>query len=138
MGGTLKVATFNVLNYFTTLDGSGPICGPLSDQDCRGADNAGEFTRQRDKIITAITAIDADVVGLMEIENDAGDVAVADLVSGLNDAAGAGTYAYVATGPVGPDAIRVALIYQPASVTPYGSHAVLGRRVPRSQQPGSG
>ncbi|MDH3194031.1 MAG: ExeM/NucH family extracellular endonuclease, partial [Acidimicrobiia bacterium] len=125
VGGSLMVATFNVLNYFTTLDNAGPICGPFGDQGCRGADNATEFTRQRDKIITAIRAIDADVVGLMEIENDAADVAVADLVSGLNDAEGAGTYAYVATGPVGPDAIRVALIYQPASVTPYGSHAVL-------------
>ncbi len=69
--------------------------------------------------------MDADVVGLMEIENDVADVAVADLVSGLNDATAPGTYDYIATGPVGPDAIRVAVIYQPASVTPYGAHAVL-------------
>ncbi len=38
VGGSLTVATFNVLNYFTTLDNSGPICGPLGDQGCRGAD----------------------------------------------------------------------------------------------------
>ena len=125
VGGDLKVATFNVLNYFTTLDDSGPICGPLADQGCRGADNALEFERQRTKIINAIAAIDADVVGLMEIENDSADVAVADLVTGLNEATAPGTYEYVATGPVGPDAIRVALIYQPASVEPYGTHAEL-------------
>jgi predicted extracellular nuclease len=125
VGGALSVATFNVLNYFTTLDDSGPICGPLADQGCRGADNALEFERQRTKIINAISAVDADVVGLMEIENDAADVAVADLVAGLNEVTAPGTYEYVATGPVGPDAIRVALIYQPASVEPYGAHAEL-------------
>ena len=132
VGGDLKVATFNVLNYFTTLDypSGDPLdnaCGPLEDQECRGADadQPEEFTRQRDKIISAISTIDADVVGLMEIENDVADVAVADLVSGLNDATAPGTYEYIATGPVGPDTIRVAVIYQPASVTPYGAHAVL-------------
>ena len=55
VGGGLRFASFNVLNYFSTLDDSGPICGPSVDLDCRGADNATEFTRQRDKIITAIT-----------------------------------------------------------------------------------
>jgi predicted extracellular nuclease len=42
VGGNVKVASFNVLNYFTTL-GS------------RGADTAEEFARQRAKIIDAIT-----------------------------------------------------------------------------------
>ena len=50
--GNLKIASFNVLNYFTTLDdGVNDICGPAGDQECRGADNAEEFTRQRDKIV---------------------------------------------------------------------------------------
>ncbi|MCP4046499.1 MAG: ExeM/NucH family extracellular endonuclease, partial [Gammaproteobacteria bacterium] len=86
VGGTLKVASFNVLNYFSTLDDSGPICGPSANMSCRGADNANEFTRQRDKIISAITAMDADVIGLIEIENHATDAALQDLVNGLNDA----------------------------------------------------
>ena len=55
------MASFNVLNYFTTLDDSGPICGPLQNQDCRGADNDTELTRQRDKIIAALYAINADI-----------------------------------------------------------------------------
>jgi predicted extracellular nuclease len=125
VGGNLKVAAFNVLNYFTTIDTGQDICGPLGDQGCRGADSASEFTRQRDKIISALVAIDADVVGLIEIENYPGDVPTADLVSGLNDVMGAGTYDYVATGAVGPDVIRVAFIYKPASVSLYGTHAVL-------------
>ena len=129
VGGDLKVASFNVLNYFTTLDDAGSICGPLADQDCRGADNATEFTRQRDKIIAALAEIDADVVGLLEIENYPGDVPTADLVSGLNDVVGAGIYDYIATGGVGSDAIRVAVIYKPASVSPLGAFAVLDSSV---------
>jgi predicted extracellular nuclease len=125
VGGNLKVAAFNVLNYFTTLDTGSDICGPLGDQECRGADTASEFTRQRDKIIAALVAIDADVVGLIEIENYPGDVPIADLVSGLNDVMGAGTYNYVATGAIGDDAIRVGLIYKPANVSLVGGFAVL-------------
>jgi len=124
VGGDVTVASFNVLNYFTTPDGSGPICGPAADQGCRGADNATEFTRQRTKIISAIAAIDADVVGLIEIENNE-DASLIDLVNGLNGVLGAGTYDYVDAGFVGPDVIKVGLIYKPATVSLNGSHAVL-------------
>ena len=129
VGGTLKVASFNVLNYFSTIDTGADICGPAANQECRGADDAGEFTRQRDKIIAAISEMDADVVGLIEIENDAANAAVQDLVNGLNAALGAGTYDFVATGPIGTDAIRVAFIYQPATVSPVGNFAVLDSSV---------
>jgi len=129
VGGNLKVSSFNVLNYFSTLDNSGPICGPAQDQDCRGADNETEFTRQRDKIIAALTEIDADVVGLLEIENNVNDDAVIDLVSGLNDAYGSNVYSYVDTGAIGTDAIKVALIYKPASVSLIGDYAILDSSV---------
>ncbi len=136
VGGRLKVASFNVLNYFTTLDypTGDPLdnkCGPLEDQECRGADadQPDEFTRQRDKIITALTTINADVVGLIEIENHPADIPTADLVSGLNDSLGAGTYDYIATGAIGSDAIRVAFIYKPASTSPVGGYAVLDTSV---------
>jgi hypothetical protein len=130
VGGNLKVASFNVLNYFTTLDdGVNDICGPLQNQECRGADNATEFTRQRDKIIAALAAMDADVVGLIEIENHPGDVPTADLVSGLNAVMGAGTYEYIATGAIGSDAIRQALIYKAAKVAPLGAYAILDATV---------
>ena len=116
VGGDLNVVGFNVLNYFTTL-GS------------RGADTPAEFAKQRDKIVAALLEMDADVVGLIEIENNfaAGSAsAVADLVDGLNAAAGAGTYAYIDPGAnVGTDEITVAIIYQPASVTPVGNLAIL-------------
>ena len=131
VGGILKVASFNVLNYFTTLDEGATrfTCGPSQDQGCRGADNATEFTRQRDKIIAALTVIDADVVGLIEIENNLYDDAVLDLIDGLNAANGAGTYDYVDTGTIGTDAIKVALIYKPASVRLVRDFAILDSSV---------
>ena len=63
VGGTTKVASFNVLNYFTTLD------QPNVPGDQRGANNQEEFDRQEAKIVAALAAIDADVFGLIEIEN---------------------------------------------------------------------
>ncbi|OYW36213.1 MAG: hypothetical protein B7Z35_13305 [Hydrogenophilales bacterium 12-61-10] len=132
VGGNVRVASFNVLNYFTTfIDGttadgqSGQGCtlgGAVSASNCRGANNDPEFARQRDKIVAAIAAIDADAVGLMEIENN-GNVAVNNLVAALNSVMGAGTYAStdLPLGGTGTDAIRQALIYKPAKLTPVGS-----------------
>jgi predicted extracellular nuclease len=129
VGGGLKVASFNVLNYFTTLDdGTHDICGPDGILECRGADTSEEFDRQRAKIIAALAAMDADVVGLIEIENNEVE-AVADLVNGLNDAVGAGTYAYVDTGYIGTDAIKVAFIYKTGTVSLVGDHAILDESV---------
>ena len=50
-------------------------------------------------------------------------------MDGLNAATGAGTYAFVDTGVVGTDAIRVGLLYQPAGVTPVGDHAIIDSAV---------
>ena len=125
VGGNLKVVSMNTLNYFTTLTSSGSICGPLQNQDCRGADTPEEFTRQRAKIIAAISTMNADVVGLLEIENNINDEAIQNLVDGLNTALGAGTYDYIHTGTIGGDAIKVALIYKPATVSLVGGYAIL-------------
>ncbi|QFP75862.1 ExeM/NucH family extracellular endonuclease [Deinococcus sp. AJ005] len=108
---TLKVAGANVLNYFTTL---GDV-----DSNARGADNALEFTRQKTKIVAELRALDADVITLMEIENN-GETALNDLVAGLNTAADKTEYASVMTGTVGTDAIRVAIIYRPGKVETVG------------------
>jgi uncharacterized protein len=120
VGGNFKVASFNVLNYFNGDGQGGGFPTP------RGARNAFELERQRTKIVSAIERMDADVVGLMEIENDADPhSAIADLVAGLNDAMGAGTYAYVDTGIIGGDAIKVAFIYKPGSVRLVGDWKIL-------------
>ncbi|HYQ91140.1 MAG TPA: ExeM/NucH family extracellular endonuclease, partial [Candidatus Competibacteraceae bacterium] len=128
VGGTLKVAGFNVLNYFTTLDNGSAVCGPAR-LPCRGANSASEFERQRTKIVAVLKAIDADIVGLMELENNgygAGS-AIRNLVQAVNAPLGPGTYAYIDPGLpfLGIDAITVGLIYKPASVKPIGPAAVL-------------
>ncbi len=125
----LSIASFNVLNYFVTLDDSGAICGPDENQGCRGADSATEFVRQRTKIIDALVKLDADVVGLIEIENHATDAAIDDLIDGLNDVLGTDTYSAIQTGSIGDDAIKVAIIYKSAIVTPVGSFAILDQSV---------
>ncbi|HSL43821.1 MAG TPA: ExeM/NucH family extracellular endonuclease [Anaerolineales bacterium] len=117
VGGNVKVASFNVLNYF---NGDGQGGGfPTS----RGANTLAEFNRQRAKIIAAITAIDPAVAGLMEMENDgSGSLsAVQDLVNGLNAATAPGTYAVIAEPGPGSDVIKVAMIYKPGLVTPVGN-----------------
>jgi hypothetical protein len=119
VGGRLKVGSFNVLNYF---NGDGLGGGfPTS----RGADTLAEFNLQTTKLVAAILKLDADILGLMEIENDGGaNQAAASLVDALNAASAPGTYAYIDSGMIGTDAIKVAIIYQPGSVTPQGTFAV--------------
>jgi uncharacterized protein len=128
VGGSLKVAALNVLNYFTTLDTAPGLCGPTGGLDCRGANSAFELTRQRDKMVNAILTIDPDVAGLMEVQNDA-TATIQDIVDGLNANAGPGTYAYINTGTIGTDAIKVAIIYKTATVNPIGAFAILDSSV---------
>ena len=112
--GDVKVASFNVLNYF-----NGPNF-PTS----RGADSETEFARQQAKTVAAIVAMDADVVGLVEIENDGygSDSAIASLVDSVNAEIGSDVYSYVALESLlGGDEIAVGIIYKPATVTPQGA-----------------
>jgi predicted extracellular nuclease len=127
VGGSLQVSSFNVLNFFTEL-GVVNISRPVGCSNTitsRGATNAPEFTRQRDKIVQAIVGINADVFGLTEIENDADSStsAINNLVNAINAVVGVGTYAAITSPNVGCDAIKVAFIYKPASVTPIGAAA---------------
>jgi uncharacterized protein len=133
VGGTVEVAAFNLLNYFNTFSGcTGGVGGAA--MDCRGADNAAEFARQWPKTVAAITAMDVDVLGVMEMENDGygPGSAIEDLRSRLDTATAPGTWAFVdvdaATGrlnALGTDAIKVGFLYKPGSVTPIGDTAAL-------------
>ncbi len=124
VAGNVRIASFNVLNYFATVDTGAPLCGPVGKDGCRGADSAREFARQRQKIAVAINALQADVVGLMELENN-DRAAIDDLLAALN---GSGdNWRAVRTGVIGTDAIRVALIYRQSTVAPHGAFAVLDR-----------
>jgi predicted extracellular nuclease len=122
VGGDLRVAAANVDNFFSTLADGQQGCAPRHvASDCRGARNAREFERQRGKLVEMLAAIDADVFALMEIENN-GATALRVLADALNARAGAPVWAPVdePAGGSGTDAIRVALLYKPARVTPIG------------------
>ncbi|MCR2808338.1 MULTISPECIES: ExeM/NucH family extracellular endonuclease [unclassified Microbacterium] len=113
VGGRVTVSSFNVLNYFTTLTGP----------DARGANDPVEFERQEAKIVAALAQIDADVFGLIEIENNG--TALATLTAALNEYLGADVYDLIETGPIGSDVITTALIYKPAVLTPVGDFALM-------------
>ncbi len=140
VGGMLRVASMNLLNYFNTFDGTPDTVDNCTlgvggaPTDCRGADTAVEYARQWPKTVAAILAVDPDVLGIVEVENDGygPTSAIADLVGKLNAATAPGTYAFIdadaRTGQVnalGTDAIKVGLLYRPARVTPVGATAVL-------------
>lgn len=128
VGGDIKVAGFNVLNFFTTIDvtipGGGTGCGPAASADCRGADSALELTRQTNKLISALVAMDADVVGLVELENNA-KASLEAIINAVNAKLGAGTYNYINTGLMGGDTIKVGFIYKTATIGLSGAHAIL-------------
>lgn len=134
VGGRIRVASLNLLNYFNGDGAGGGFPTP------RGAESAAEFARQRAKTIAAVRGLDADVIAVMELENDdtaGGYGAIEDLVDGLNAATAAGTYAFVDTGVLGTDQIRVGLLHRPAAVTPVGPWATLttGTFTDRSRPP---
>ena len=122
--GKLSVASFNVLNFFSTIDTGASVCGPAADSGCRGADSTEELDRQLAKLVSAIGVMDADIVGLVELENNA-DASLRMIVDALNTALGAGTYDYVDAGTIGNDVIKVGFIYQPAAVGLAGAPAIL-------------
>lgn len=133
VGGSLTVAAFNVLNYFSTISGG---TGPAGDQSPRGANNAAEFARQEAKLVAAINASGADVIGLLEIENDPlGSTSLSALVSALN--AAGGTYAYVDAGAIEGamggalegDAIKSGFIYNTETIELTGGVAILDETV---------
>jgi hypothetical protein len=128
VAGALRVASFNVLNLFSGIDSGTPNCGPSGDANCRGADSDTELARQLQKTATALNMLNADIVGLIELENNA-STSLQILVDALNAAIGADSYDFVATGTFGTDAIKTGFIYKTATVSPVGAFSVLDSAV---------
>ncbi len=122
VSGNLRVANFNLSNYFTTIDNGDAVCGP-NEIRCRGADSASERSRQREKILAAMSALDAHILGVVEVENDSG-ATMQDLVDGLNESED-GKYSFIDSGTIGTDAVKVGLIYQPKIVETEGDFMIL-------------
>lgn len=135
----IKVGTQNLLNLFNS-----PFGGSANQHgDNRGADSIAEYERQKAKLVSAIRGLDADIVGLMEIENNGyGDAgAIAEFVAAVNviyddndpkdiDSKYSTSNRYVFIGydkngdtvlddqdSLGTDSISTGLLYRPAKVT---------------------
>lgn len=117
----LRIASFNVLNYFNGEGQQQPF--PTR----RGADTAAELERQQAKLIVALAALDADVIGLLEVENNGYSPkgALASLTAALNKVAGKPYRFIITKEQPGSDAIKVALLYRPSSVSVEGNAAML-------------
>jgi 5'-nucleotidase len=149
-GGRIKLATFNVENYFTETGDLYGGCSYYDDRagnhiavdDCgatgpRGAADATNLARQQAKIVTGINGLDASIVSLEEIENSVKfgkdrDQALSTLVDALNAAAGSTVWAYAPSpaaadlpATADQDVIRTAFIYKPANVSLVGASHVL-------------
>ncbi|MDO4917790.1 MAG: ExeM/NucH family extracellular endonuclease [Rothia sp. (in: high G+C Gram-positive bacteria)] len=144
VGGKYTIASFNVLNYFTTTGDKLTGCTFFTDRaknpitvnngcDARGAANEENLQRQQAKIVAAINTMSTSVLSLEEIENSAAfgknrDEALNNLVTALNKEAGYERWKSVASPsqlPATEDVIRTAFIFQPQQVQPKGNSEIL-------------
>ncbi|MUK66346.1 ExeM/NucH family extracellular endonuclease [Aliivibrio fischeri] len=130
----LTITSFNVLNYFTSVAADGDA-NPTGQN--RGATSADDFAIQQAKILSALVAIDADIIGLMEVENNGfgENSAINDLTTALNaqfeDEEDHYKYVEIKNKDkyqgeyLGSDAIMVALLYRPSEVKLKGKARVI-------------
>lgn len=135
VSGDVRIAALNLENLFNG-DGHGGGFPTL-----RGARTTDELARQLAKHVATIRGLDADVVALMELENDGygPESSLAALVDALNAGAARWRFVDAGKGP-GDNAIRVGLIYRTDRVRTQGAPATLDRapfgpysRVPLAQ-----
>lgn len=125
VGGRLRATTANVRNFFTTPADKGEVCGPLGRQTCRGASDSEELDRQRQKTYAAVAALQADLLGVVELENN--NTSLPLLTRGVNAVLGGEPYSFIETGPIGDDAIKVGILFRPEKLEPRGDYLVLSR-----------
>lgn len=123
VGGDIQLASFNMENFFTTIDDGKDHCGPERNWGCRGADSSEEWQRQLAKTVSVIQQSGAELVALQELENN-DQLSISALVDALNQS-GEQRWTFVDTGHLANDAIKVAMIYQHAAVKPIGNYVIL-------------
>ncbi len=119
------IALLNLNNFFNGNGQGGGFPTP------RGAKTLTEFKRQSAKIVATITALNADIVGLTELENDGFDQhsAIQTLINHLKNHSLNYRFIKPKKNILGRDAICVGLMYQPHRTTPVGSATVLDNSV---------
>jgi predicted extracellular nuclease len=105
----LKVCSFNLEYYLASNYGQG-----------YGAENEAEAAIQHNKILQAVTAIDADIYGFVEIQT--GQAAMQKLCNAMNEQAGGNIYAYINDNtPTNGTYTKAGFIYRTDRVVPEGS-----------------
>jgi len=120
VAGEVRLAGLNLQNLFNG-DGHG---GGFP--TARGARTPEEYQAQLARLVATLSSLDADVVALLELENDGygDDSSIAQLVAALDPLGLRWHFVDAATGP-GDNPIRVGLIYRADRVTPVGRPATL-------------
>jgi len=107
-GAGLRLVALNLHNYFVSLDG-------------RGARSAGELARQRDALVAALVALDADILALTELENRGADGLV-HLLEGLDRALPSDRrYAFEETPAPSGGPLRAGIAFRPGRVRARGA-----------------
>jgi predicted extracellular nuclease len=119
--GSLKIASFNLLNYFNG-NGSGAAGSAGGFPTARGANTLVEFERQRAKTIAAVLGLSADIIAYNELENDGygPSSSAQQLVASLNATLGVNAYSFItpsagllqSDGRFGGDEISVGFFYR--------------------------
>jgi len=122
VGGDVRIASFNLENYFNGDGAEGGFPTP------RGARDRIELQAQLGRLIATIRGLDPDIAALMELENDGfgAQSSIAQLVDALNQGDRTGDWRFVASSAdPGGDLIRVGLIYRSGRVSTVGEAAGL-------------
>ncbi|HTV21894.1 MAG TPA: endonuclease/exonuclease/phosphatase family protein [Polyangiaceae bacterium] len=107
-GSRLRLVALNLHNYFVDRGG-------------RGAQSEAELERQRDKLVAALSALDADVLALTELENR-GTESLAHLLDGLDRALpGSARYAFEEGPSPIAGVLRAGIAFRPARVRSRGA-----------------
>lgn len=115
----LRLASYNVLNFFTGQGQEKPF--PTR----RGARTPEELSRQQAKLVQALVALDADIIGLLELENNGynSGSAIATLLAAVNQQSSEPYHMVLTTETPGSDAIKVGIFYRSSRVNAIGKAA---------------
>jgi len=119
----IRVVSINLLNFFNGdgLGGGFPTV--------RGARTPSEFQAQKSRIQATLGAIQADLFGVQELENDGfGPNSAAQELREILEEAGGGRWSFISPSKnrIGGDVITVGIFYRESSLEAIGSAHLLG------------
>ena len=120
VAGELRLASLNLQNLFNGDGRGGGFPTP------RGAATPQDYAAQLARLVATLSSLDADIVALLELENDGygPGSSIAQLVAALDPGGQRWRFIDAGEGP-GDNPIRVGLVYRADRVAPLGRPATL-------------